>query len=87
MLGLIDLVRQAGATLVGCGIAVEKAFQPGGRRLREMGIGWNPWPGCPGWGWRGGICRLNPIRYKPGLLHHLQQPRLSLSVLIIRKNS
>lgn len=38
MLGLIDLVRQAGATLVGCGIAVEKAFQPGGQRLREMGI-------------------------------------------------
>ena len=38
MLGLIDLVNQAGATLVGCGIAVEKAFQPGGQRLREMGI-------------------------------------------------
>ena len=38
MLGLIDLVEQSGATLVGCGIAVEKAFQPGGARLREMGI-------------------------------------------------
>lgn len=38
MLGLIDLVKQSGATLVGCGIAVEKAFQPGGQRLREMGI-------------------------------------------------
>ena len=38
MLGLIDIVKQAGATLVGCGIAVEKAFQPGGKRLREMGI-------------------------------------------------
>ena len=38
LLGLIDLVNQAGATVVGCGIAVEKAFQPGGARLREMGI-------------------------------------------------
>ena len=38
MMGLIDLVHQAGATLVGCGIAVEKAFQPGGKRLRDMGI-------------------------------------------------
>lgn len=38
MLGLIDIVRQAGATLVGCGIAVEKSFQPGGDRLREMGV-------------------------------------------------
>ena len=38
MLGLIDLVHQAGATVVGCGIAVEKAFQPGGKCLREMGV-------------------------------------------------
>ena len=38
MLGLIDIVKQAGATLVGCGIAVEKSFQPGGDRLREMGV-------------------------------------------------
>ena len=36
--GLIDLVRQAGATLVGAGIVVEKAFQPGGDRLRAQGI-------------------------------------------------
>lgn len=36
--GLISLVDQAGATLVGCGIAIEKAFQPGGKRLREKGI-------------------------------------------------
>jgi adenine/guanine phosphoribosyltransferase-like PRPP-binding protein len=28
-MGLIDLVRQAGATLVGCGIAIEKCFQGG----------------------------------------------------------
>ena len=38
VLGLIDIVKQAGATLVGCGIAVEKSFQPGGDRLREMGV-------------------------------------------------
>ncbi len=36
--GLCDLVRQAGATLVGAGIAVEKAFQPGGERLRAQGL-------------------------------------------------
>lgn len=38
LLGLIDIVRQSGAQLVGCGIAVEKAFQDGGKRLRDMGI-------------------------------------------------
>jgi xanthine phosphoribosyltransferase len=38
LMGLKDLVEQAGATLVGCGIAVEKAFQPGGKRLRELGV-------------------------------------------------
>lgn len=36
--GLIKLVRDAGATLVGAGIAVEKAFQPGGDLIRSMGI-------------------------------------------------
>lgn len=36
--GLISLVEQAGATLVGAGIAVEKAFQPGGRIIRGMGV-------------------------------------------------
>lgn len=36
--GLIDLVAQAGATLVGCGIAIEKAFQPGGDILRAQGV-------------------------------------------------
>ena len=36
--GLMDLVRQAGATLVGCGIAVEKGFQEGGKRLRAEGV-------------------------------------------------
>ena len=36
--GLCDLVSQAGARLVGVGIAVEKGFQGGGDRLRAMGI-------------------------------------------------
>ena len=38
MLGLIDICRQAGAEVVGCGIAVEKAFQPGAQRIREKGV-------------------------------------------------
>lgn len=36
--GLINLVRDAGATLVGAGICVEKAFQPGGDMIRAMGV-------------------------------------------------
>ena len=36
--GMIDLCDQAGATVVGCGIAIEKAFQPGGDMIREKGI-------------------------------------------------
>lgn len=34
---LIDIVKQAGAELVGIGIAVEKGQQQGGRKLREAG--------------------------------------------------
>lgn len=36
--GLIDIVSQSGAELVGIGIAVEKGFQHGGDKLREAGI-------------------------------------------------
>lgn len=36
--GLIELIRAAGATLEGVGIAVEKGFQTGGQQLRDMGI-------------------------------------------------
>ena len=36
--GLIKLVRDSGAALVGAGIAVEKAFQPGGELIRSMGV-------------------------------------------------
>jgi len=35
--GLITLIEGAGATVVGAGIAVEKAFQPGGARIRARG--------------------------------------------------
>ena len=36
--GLIDLIGQAGATLEGIGIVIEKGFQEGGRLLREKGV-------------------------------------------------
>ncbi len=36
--GLIDIVNQAGATVVGAGICIEKAFQPGGDKIRAAGI-------------------------------------------------
>ena len=36
--GLIKLVQDAGATVVGAGIAVEKAFQPGGELIRSAGV-------------------------------------------------
>lgn len=36
--GCIDLIRQAGAELAGMGFIIEKAFQPGGRLLREQGV-------------------------------------------------
>lgn len=36
--GLIKLVRDAGATVVGAGIAIEKAFQPGGELVRSSGV-------------------------------------------------
>ena len=35
--GLIDLVEDAGATVEGIGIAIEKGFQPGGDDLRSRG--------------------------------------------------
>lgn len=35
---LIDLCRQAGATVVGAGIVIEKAYQEGGDMIRNMGV-------------------------------------------------
>ena len=37
LLGLIDICKQGGANVVGCGIAIEKAFQAGGATIRNMG--------------------------------------------------
>ena len=36
--GLCEIVSGAGAELVGVGVAVEKGFQPGGKKLREAGV-------------------------------------------------
>ena len=36
--GLIDIVRQSGATVEGVGVAVEKGFQGGGDKLRAAGV-------------------------------------------------
>ncbi len=38
LLGLASLVRDAGATLIGAGIAVEKGFQTGGKIVRDTGL-------------------------------------------------
>ncbi len=37
-LGIIDLAQQAGATIAGFGIIIEKAFQDGGKLLRDKGF-------------------------------------------------
>lgn len=36
--GVVEIVGQSGAELVGIGVAIEKGFQPGGKKLRETGI-------------------------------------------------
>lgn len=36
--GVIEIVEQSGAKLVGVGVAIEKGFQPGGAKIRERGI-------------------------------------------------
>ncbi|MCI8497215.1 MAG: xanthine phosphoribosyltransferase [Clostridiales bacterium] len=38
LLSLIELIRSAGAELVGAGIAIEKGYQPGGERVRSLGV-------------------------------------------------
>lgn len=38
MLGLIELVRQSGASIVGAGICIEKGFDVGGKLVRESGV-------------------------------------------------
>jgi len=36
--GLRSIIDQAGCTLVGAGVCVEKGFQPGGQKLRQQGV-------------------------------------------------
>ena len=36
--GLISIVDSAGAEVVGCGIVIEKGFQEGGHRIRNLGF-------------------------------------------------
>ncbi len=36
--GLISIVEEAGATLVGAGVCIEKGWQPGGDELRKKGV-------------------------------------------------
>ena len=37
MEGLLDVCSQAGASVAGIGICIEKGFQPGGAKLRSKG--------------------------------------------------
>ncbi len=37
-LGLIDLIKNAGAEVQGVGIVIEKGFQDGGKKIRDLGI-------------------------------------------------
>ncbi len=36
--GLVEIVQEAGAELRGIGVAIEKGFQPGGKKLRDAGV-------------------------------------------------
>lgn len=38
LMGLLSIVEEAGATAVGAGICIEKAFQPGGDLIRSKGV-------------------------------------------------
>lgn len=38
LIGLMDVIRQSGATLAGCGICIEKGFQEGGAYIRSLGV-------------------------------------------------
>ncbi|MCL6571091.1 MAG: xanthine phosphoribosyltransferase [Bacillus sp. (in: Bacteria)] len=37
-LGLVEVVRQSGALVVGIGIVIEKSFQPGAQKLQDLGL-------------------------------------------------
>ncbi len=37
-LGLLDIVQQSGAAVIGIGIVIEKSFQPGAKKLEQLGF-------------------------------------------------
>jgi xanthine phosphoribosyltransferase len=37
-LGLVEMVKQTGASIAGIGIVIEKSFQPGAAKLKESGL-------------------------------------------------
>ncbi|MDD7267172.1 MAG: xanthine phosphoribosyltransferase [Lachnospiraceae bacterium] len=38
MVSLIEIVQKSGASIAGAGIVIEKGFQEGGNRIKEMGV-------------------------------------------------
>ena len=38
LMGLLDLIHEAGASIEGAGIVIEKGFQQGGKLIRESGV-------------------------------------------------
>lgn len=38
LMGLMDIVEQSGAVLEGAGVVIEKGFQAGGKKIRQMGV-------------------------------------------------
>lgn len=38
LMGLIEIVEKSGAELCGAGIVIEKGFQVGGKKIRDMGV-------------------------------------------------
>ena len=38
MFALLELVKEADAALVGCGVMIEKVLSGGGEKLRQMGV-------------------------------------------------
>ena len=38
LLGLLEIIKEAGATVAGAGIVIEKGFQNGGKEIRDLGV-------------------------------------------------
>ena len=48
-MGLLELAEEAGATVEGIGIAVEKGFQQGGELIRSKASSWRALPSWTPW--------------------------------------